>query len=194
MFILFSLILLESISSPLSDVDWCHIIQLSAVCGKRKFNKFILPHRTISPGASSITGFTKRHGWLYRYGEPVDTISLFDALTSFIDFLYSFRRPVILAAHYSRRFDAVVLTRVLKRFSLWQDFQQMVSGFLDTIEVSRDLFPYLRRHSQQYLVWYFLGVTYNAHDGLEDAVMLKKLFNTWNLDRWYISDFIFSMS
>ncbi|XP_049429310.1 DNA polymerase III PolC-type-like isoform X1 [Epinephelus fuscoguttatus] len=169
----------------------CHIIQLSAICGEREFNAYILPRRPISPKASELTGLTQSRGTLYRHGTPLDTVFLYDALNDFIDFLSScrprrrtrpHRRPVLLAAHNAERFDAPILARVLRKCSLWEDFQQVVSGFVDTLPLSRNLYD-LHSYSLEFLVEYFLHRDYDAHDGLEDARILQKLFGFWDPDR-----------
>ncbi|XP_049429313.1 DNA polymerase III subunit epsilon-like isoform X2 [Epinephelus fuscoguttatus] len=169
----------------------CHIIQLSAVCGEREFNAYILPRRPISPKASELTGITKSRGTLYHHGTPLDTVFLYDALNDFIDFLSSCRprhrkrprrRPVLLAAH-NARFDAPILARVLQKCYLWEDFQQVVSGFVDTLPLSRNLFPGLHSYSLESLAEYFLYRYYDAHDGLEDARILQELFDFWDPDR-----------
>ncbi|XP_070764046.1 DNA polymerase III subunit epsilon-like [Enoplosus armatus] len=176
------------------DTGVCDIIQLSAVCGERVFNVYTLPRRALTDSATNVTGFTVTGDVLSLHGSPVDTIPLVEALTSFLAFLRSFRRPVLLAAHNARRFDAPVLTRVLQKFSLRQDFQQVVSGFLDTFLLSKNVFPGLCRYSQEYLVRHFLGKTYNAHNAVEDAKMLQELFNSWNPNRWDILRFTYRSS
>ncbi|XP_042364144.1 DNA polymerase III PolC-type-like [Plectropomus leopardus] len=161
------------------DTDVCDIIQVSAICGERVFDVYTLPRRAVTKGAQQVTGFTVGDDGLFRHGRPVDTVPLVDALTSFINFLRSFRRPVLLAAHNARRFDAPVLTRVLQTLSLWQEFQQVVSGFVDTLPLSKNLYPNLGSHSQRNMVRHFLGVDYEAHNAVEDAKMLQELFNSW---------------
>ncbi|XP_029289296.1 uncharacterized protein LOC115009464 [Cottoperca gobio] len=151
------------------DTKVCDIIQLSAIHEDRDFNVYILPSRPIHERASEVNGFTVGDGRLLLNGTPVDTVPLVDALTSFIDFLRSFQRPVLLAAHNAEQFDAPLLQRVLRQFSLYTEFQQVVSGFVDTLPLSRNLHPDLPSNSQVNLVQHFLGKTYNAHDALEDA-------------------------
>ncbi|XP_049429318.1 protein PML-like isoform X4 [Epinephelus fuscoguttatus] len=168
----------------------CHIIQLSAVCGEREFNAYILPRRPISPKATELTGLTKSRGKLYRHGTPLDTVFLYDALNYFIDFLSSCR-PVLLAAHNAERFDAPILARVLRKCSLWEDFQQVVSGFVDTLPLSRNLFPGLHSYSLESLAKHFLHRDYDAHDALEDAKILQELFNLWRPDNGNISKVTF---
>lgn len=164
----------------LLDTSSCDIIQVAAVYEEEVFNKYTLPRQAISPSAKQVTGFTVRPEGLFLHGKPVETVPLSEVLNSFISFLRSFRRPVLLAAHCAKRFDAPVLTRVLRRHSLLQQFQQVVYGFLDTFLLSKRLYPHLGSHSQEYMVQHFLRVSYNAHNALEDARMLQKLYKRWN--------------
>ncbi|KAM9377221.1 DNA polymerase III subunit epsilon-like [Pholidichthys leucotaenia] len=162
------------------DTDVCDIIQLAAISGERVFNVYTLPHRTLTSSAREVTGFTVRDDRLFLHDDPLETVPLIEALTSFITFLRSFHQPVLLAAHNAMRFDALVLTRVLKQYSLLQEFQQVVSGFLDTFLLSKNLFRHLSSYSQKNMVRHFLGRTYNAHNAVEDARMLQELYRTWN--------------
>ncbi len=172
----------------------CDIIQLSAVCGKTVFNAYTLPRRPLTESATRVTGFTVSNGALFVHGRRVDTIPLYQLLTSFIAFLRSFHGPVVLAAHNARWFDAPVLTRVLQQSSLRQEFQQVVSGFLDTFLLSKNIFSGLGRYSLVNLVYHFRRKAYNAHNAVEDARILQELFNTWNLSRRDISRFIYESS
>ncbi|KAL7403391.1 hypothetical protein ABVT39_028374 [Epinephelus coioides] len=169
------------------DTAVCDIIQVSAICGEKVFNVYTLPRRPLTESAREVTGFTVTDDFLFLHGNAVDTVPLVDALTSFISFLRSFRRPVLLAAHGAKRFDAPVLTRVLRRLSLHQEFQQVVSGFVDTFLLSKNLYRNLSSHSQQYMVHHFLGRTYEAHNAVEDATMLQELFNSWSPTKWNVS-------
>ncbi|KAI3370618.1 hypothetical protein L3Q82_007181 [Scortum barcoo] len=161
------------------DTDVCDIIQLSAIIsGDRVFDAYILPNRPLTESAKRVTGFTVSDDSLFLRGVRVETIPLVDALTSFINFLRSFCCPVVLVAHGARRFDAPVLSRVLRQLSLHHEFQQVVTGFLDTFPMSKYLFN-LRSYSQENMVRHFLGKTYSAHNAMEDARMLQELFNKW---------------
>lgn len=174
------------------DTHACDIIQLSAICGQKAFNAYTLPRSALTESAKRVTGFTVSNGSLFLRGAPVDTIPLVDMLTSFITFLRSFHQPVLLAAHSVMRFDAPVLTRVLRQYSLQQEFQQVVSGFLDTFLLSKNVYHGLRSYSQQALVHHFLGKTYNAHNAMEDARALQELFNTWKPNKRTVSRFVYS--
>lgn len=169
------------------DTTVCDVIQLSAICGGRAFNVYTLPRRAITASAAEVTGFTVSDGRLFLRGRPVVTTPLFEALTSFITFLRSFHRPVLLAAHSAMRFDVPVLIRVLRKCALLQEFKPLVYGFLDTFQLSKYLFRNLASYSQQNMVKHFLGKTYEAHNAEEDARMLQELYNTWRPNRGSVS-------
>ncbi|XP_043083188.1 three-prime repair exonuclease 1 isoform X2 [Puntigrus tetrazona] len=159
------------------DTSACDIVQLSALSGDRLFNVYLLPRRSMDPGASRVTGLTVDGPRLLLRGRPVQTVPHRRALSNFILFLRSFPRP-FLVGHNSRRFDWPVLTRVLAQFQLLQELEDVVSGCLDTLGLSRDMFP-LPRHSQAFLVQHFLRQPYGAHDAREDARTLQELYRLW---------------
>ncbi|XP_021454356.2 protein PML [Oncorhynchus mykiss] len=163
------------------DTSMCDIIQLSAISGERAFNVYAVPRCTMTDEASRITGFTVRdHRTLLLHGRRVDTIPLREVLTSFISFLRTFHKP-LLAAHNARRFDCPVLARALRECSLTDEFQEVVSGFLDTFRISKEMFPSkLAKYSQEYMVKVFLNKTYDAHNALEDVKALQELYQKWS--------------
>ncbi|XP_039665670.1 DNA polymerase III subunit epsilon-like [Perca fluviatilis] len=173
------------------DTPSCHITQLSAICKDKRFNVYTFPFRDIHPVARRLTGFTVSYGRLCLHGRPVGTVPIFYALNSFINYLSNFPGPVLLAAHNAKRFDALILSRLLQRFSLWQRFQRVVSGFVDTFILSRKLFPDLPRHNQESLVYYFLGESYYAYNALKNATMLQKLFISWRPSSFYVKEVTF---
>ncbi|KAM9528241.1 protein PML-like [Salvelinus alpinus] len=163
------------------DTSVCDIIQLSAISGESTFNVYSVPRCNIMEQASSVTGFTVGdHQDLLLHGEPVHTIPLREALTSFISFLSSFHEP-LLAAHNAQRFDCPVLARALREYSLMDEFQKVVSGFLDTLKIGKEMFPSTRTgYSQKSLVRVFLEKTYEAHNALEDVKALQELYQKWS--------------
>lgn len=177
----------------LSDTQVCEIVQLAAVCGERIFNVYMLPTCAINPKASEITGFTVSGGFLYRNGVVVPTVSLFDALKSFVTFLHSLQRPLLLAAHYARGFDIPILTRVMNQHNLLQPLRMVVSQYLDTLELSRALYPELPRHSLQYLVEVFLKRQHDAHNAVEDARFLQALIQYMSPSKFNTSQFIYEL-
>ncbi|KAK1888337.1 DNA polymerase III PolC-type [Dissostichus eleginoides] len=170
-------------------VTSCHIAQLAASCENTIFNRYILPGIPIEHGATEVNGLTVSDGQLLLHRKPVSTVPLYSSLKSFIDYIGRFPGPVLLAAHNAWGFDEIVLKRVLKMCSLFEQFKQVVSGFVDTLPLSRKLHPQLDCFKQPHLVRYFLGGKYNAHNAVEDAKQLEELFNYWNPDNDVISEF-----
>ncbi|KAF3855162.1 hypothetical protein F7725_023217 [Dissostichus mawsoni] len=116
------------------------------------FNRYILPTRPLTESAKQVTGLTCRDGCLFLRGTQVETVPMKEALTSFLDYLRSFRKPVLLAAHSAMRFDAPVITRWLRKHSLHTEFKQVVSGFVDTFPLSKNLHWGLSSYSQVNMV------------------------------------------
>ncbi|XP_054632583.1 DNA polymerase III subunit epsilon-like [Dunckerocampus dactyliophorus] len=165
------------------NTSGCDIIQIAAVSGNQTFNAYTVPRCNISKKARKVHGLSVDNGALFHRGFFKPTFELYYALDSFINFLGCFRRPVYLAAHNAKRFDAPVLTRLLEEFFLLENFWGEVDSFLDTLLLSKMLYPGLESYSQQSLVDVFLDQTYNAHDALEDAKMLQELYYNWQPHR-----------
>ncbi|KAF7701890.1 three prime repair exonuclease 4 [Silurus meridionalis] len=155
----------------------CDIVQLAAVSGHHTFNLFMVPRCRMEPGASRITGFRVRRHRLFRHRRPVLTNSLKEALVCFITFLRMFGRP-LLVGHNIRRFDCLVLARVLDEFDLKATFQDGILGFLDSLPLTRQLLKDsgVQSFKQENLVKTVLGVSYAAHDALSDVQALQMLY------------------
>ncbi|KAI5614862.1 maternal protein exuperantia-2-like [Silurus asotus] len=155
----------------------CDIVQLAAVSGHHTFNLFMVPRCRMEPGASRITGFRVRRHRLFRNRRPVLTNSLKEALVCFITFLRMFGRP-LLVGHNIRRFDCLVLARVLDEFDLKATFQDGILGFLDSLPLTRQLLKDsgVQSFKQENLVKTVLGVSYAAHDALSDVQALQMLY------------------
>ncbi|MCJ8736084.1 hypothetical protein PDJAM_G00254790 [Pangasius djambal] len=159
------------------NISTCDVVQLSAISGERIFNVYILPRCPIDYGASRVTGLTTRRQKLLLHEQQVQTVPFKEALNLFISFLKSFSRP-ILVGHNCKRFDCPILLRILSEFSLLEEFQDVVSGYLDTLLLSREMFV-LKKYSQPFLVQHFLQKTYAAHDAVEDVRALQELYSVW---------------
>ncbi|XP_051976016.1 three prime repair exonuclease 4 [Xyrauchen texanus] len=172
----------------------CEIVQLAAVSGEHTFNLFMVPRCRMQPGASRVTGFRVRRQRLFLHRRPVLTSSLREALVSFITFLQMLGRP-LLAGHNIRRFDCHVLARALDEFNLRSDFQNGVSGFVDTLPLARQLLKYsgLQSFKQENLVKTILGVSYAAHNALEDVLALQKLYRALTPTANQIQQHIFTL-
>ncbi|KAJ8344041.1 hypothetical protein SKAU_G00313700 [Synaphobranchus kaupii] len=155
----------------------CDIVQLSAVSGGHSCNLYMLPRCRIQSRAAAVTGFRVRRRCLYLHGHAMPTLPLPQALTAFLAFLRMLGRP-LLVGHNVRRFDCPVLARALDEWQLRAAFQQVTSGFLDTLPLARDLLRDRGQQSykQENLVKAILGVSYPAHDALEDVKALQMLY------------------
>ncbi|KAK1888393.1 DNA polymerase III PolC-type [Dissostichus eleginoides] len=152
------------------DTKSCHIVQLGASCKNTIFNA------TSSPASPSNTSY-KVNGLTVSYGQLLLHGSLFPG-------------PVLLAAHNAWGFDQILLMRVLRKFSLSEQFEQVVSGFVDTLPLSRKLHPQLKWFNQPYLVRCFLRGKYNAYNAVDNAKQLEELFwNYWEPYNDVISEF-----
>lgn len=163
----------------------CNIIQVSAICEGHAFNGYTVPELPLSKHVRDLTGFVVHGPHLYRHGVPVQTLLLKDLLSRFIAYLSQFYRP-LLVAHNAQNFDAPVIMRVMAENGLQQRFRQVVFGFVDTYQLSKHLYPYLPSYSLKALVNHFLHQRFDAHNALEDAKILEKLFITWKPSKYHI--------
>ncbi|KAG7268677.1 hypothetical protein CRUP_010888 [Coryphaenoides rupestris] len=164
----------------------CDIIQVAAISGQRSFNVYTLPPSPITAQAAGITGFVVRDGTLYVHGTAVHTVSLAEALRSFMVFLRSVPQPVVLAAHSGMRFDVPVLRRALLLTSLRDEFARLNASFLDTFLLAKRLYPNQASFSQVNLVKHFLKKNYDAHNALGDVQALQELYCRWNPDSGHV--------
>lgn len=156
----------------------CEIVQLAAVSGFHSLNLYIIPRCQMQRGAAKVTGFRVRRKRLYLHHQPVLTNSLREVLVSFIAFLKMLGRPLVVG-HNIQRFDCPLLARALDEQDLRAEFESLVSGYVDTLPLAREMLKdrCLQSFRQENLVRELLGVNYKAHDALEDVRSLQTLFN-----------------
>ena len=135
-----------------------------------------MPDIPITPSASDITGLEVRNGILYHHGKKVNTLSISVALDSFFSFLEKFNN-VILVGHNIKTFDCPVLLEALESCRMIPKLTETVKGFLDTRILFKTVHPNLHSYSQQSLAKTLLNMSYNAHDALDDVLMLQSLVN-----------------
>jgi uncharacterized protein YprB with RNaseH-like and TPR domain len=103
------------------------IVQVSAVSGGMKFNRFAIPRQEISLSASQVTGirFSRMDNQMYSRGQKVESVPIHDCLLDFIDFLKSIKNPV-LVGHNIIAFDIPVIMDKLTEFHLKTEFLSVV--------------------------------------------------------------------
>ncbi|XP_039990196.1 protein PML-like [Xiphias gladius] len=156
----------------------CDIVQLAAVSGGHSLNLYVIPRCRMQRGASEVTGLRVRRQRLYLHRRLVLTNSLREVLVSFIAFLRMLGRPLVVG-HNIRRFDCTLLARALDEMDLRAEFESSVSGCVDTLPLAREMLRgrCLRSFRQENLVRELLGVSYKAHDALEDVRTLRALYD-----------------
>ncbi|XP_062590039.1 uncharacterized protein LOC134251653 [Saccostrea cucullata] len=154
------------------------IVQIAAVCGEREFNMYLTPQSPISLDASAATGLTFVGGVLKHNGKKVDHKEPFEGLQQFVEFLKTVDCKPILVGHNIQCFDLPVLMNQLVKCKLLDSFASTVTGFIDTLQVSRKSFSKddVKDFKQVTLVNTFIGKDYEAHNAIADVKALRELF------------------
>ena len=149
----------------------CDIVQISAMTldGRSKFDRYILPSKDVAYSASKVTGITMTGGKLFLHGKPVASVCIKEALSSFVNWLSSFGKHIILAGHNVKAFDVKHLLRHAKLHGISFD---MLAGFVDTLPLFKHVFPEFSTYSQKHLFQKIIGGTYEAHNSLSDVIAL----------------------
>lgn len=144
------------------------IIEIGAINSKGDaFSTLVKPIRNISEKITKITKITNE----MVYGSPNEK----QALIMFVNFCNnSFRTnnqetPIYLIAHNGNSFDFMFLKQISKRHSV--RLPNFV--FLDTINLSKLLFPERYSHSLASICKYYGICQENAHRAFDDARVLK---------------------
>ena len=85
--------------------------------------------------------------------------------------------PVVLFAHNAKSFDCKRVIYSLQKCDLLNSFQSCVVGFVDTSIFFKSIMPQREKYSQESLVSDLLGISYSAHDSLEDVRALQRLLS-----------------
>ncbi|XP_062614362.1 uncharacterized protein LOC134276101 [Saccostrea cucullata] len=153
------------------------ILQIAAKCQEKELSVYALPTRSISKEASEATCLTFDGNSLCYKGEAVAAVTPPEALTKFLIFLESFDHPV-LVGHNIQNFDLPILRHHLGDCDLLERFRNNVTGFLDTLKISKKLLKdvQLPNYKQETLVHNLLGEEYEAHNAMADVTALEKLY------------------
>ena len=177
-----------------NDVE---ILQLSAVCGDEIYNSYVDPSENckIDPRASEVTELRMQNCRLTYKNQPVQSKPMKDVLREFIGWLGKFKRPIIMG-HNSKRYDNPLLYREMEKNGFLPDFKGVIGGFIDTFELFKSAMPGRQgkgMYKQETLVREFLGVTYDAHNSVEDVKVLQRLVQHMNFDPSIVHKMSFDM-
>ena len=157
------------------------ILQIAAVCEDDKFSVYITPTKSVSPGASAVTGLTAQGGVLFHNGTPVPTVPLKQALQSFLGYLAD-RAPVVLIGHNFKSFDFPRIITAMHDCELSSAFREEVIGGVDTLPLMKEKYPNRAIYKQEELVSDILNETYEAHNAMSDVTSLQKLYAASDCD------------
>lgn len=160
------------------DVVKESLTQIAAQFDDQTFSVYIRPRGPIGRWALENThlSYDRKSLTLYYKGKKVTSKESQDALKDFVDFLKSFSRPIILAAHFCHQFDAQILYKQLVDHHLWEDFSSIVNGFADTCLMFQKLKPSLKYHKLDALASKFLpDERFSLHNAVDDTRILKSL-------------------
>ncbi|XP_011313324.1 uncharacterized protein [Fopius arisanus] len=159
------------------------ICQIAAKVNDTEIQAFIMPKNGIPPNVTKITNLSINEGCMYYNENPVETISLCAALLAVIEFLRRLGKPIILVAHNGFRFDVPLLIRDIRAVDLWDEFNEVVHGFVDTYQVLQKMLPQRKKDQLKFnqgdLARDFLGAESDegAHNALNDVTVLQKIIN-----------------
>ncbi|XP_048514968.1 uncharacterized protein LOC125501888 [Athalia rosae] len=117
------------------DKNW-DILQIAAKYDNDKFNTYVTPTQQIAASATAANGLINCHGDLMYHGIKVNSVPIRLALVNLLEWLKSIGKKGYLAAH-NLSFDGPRLIRMISKYSLIDDYSQVLCGFIDTLEVVR---------------------------------------------------------
>lgn len=157
-----------------------------------------MPNKTMSSEAAEVTGINIRENKMFvktgDYEEEVPTCTPRDGLMSFLYFLKKQEKPCILLAHNGFRFDTPRMIKLSTDLRLFEEFQVFVKGFSDSLYIFKKILKDRKKlklsFNQTALVSDFLDSTdiLEAHNALNDVIMLKKLMEKLCKDKSVIYD------
>jgi len=164
------------------------IIEISALDNYgKKFDTLLNIETKLSPEIIKITGITDE--LLLTQGKPYNKsiVDFFEYITS----EKSYDR-IFMIAHNGDAFDKIFLKTQLKKLDLYLPTKV---NFIDSIFVSKLLYPKIFSHSMLSLGKYFSVVNENAHRASGDVNALIKLWNIWmtEFNRQYSKNDIISV-
>ena len=111
----------------------------------------------------------------------LETVSIKEGIQAFVDWCVSLQSNIILYGHNAKKFDSKSLVKSLVKLDLISQFKEVVYGFADTLVVAKSLLPDMPSYSQSAIATRVLGQTYNAHNALDDVVMLQQICRHLNV-------------
>ena len=134
-------------------------------------------------------------GKLYHKGKRVETVDGKTGLQRFITFLGTISDPV-LVAHNCKKFDARIMAYQLMKHCMVNEFQNVCYKFSDTLPFMFHRRPGRRgprSYSLENMARDLLGITYDAHNAVEDCETLAKVVEKVGHQELLITQFSFTL-
>ncbi|XP_034935711.1 uncharacterized protein [Chelonus insularis] len=155
------------------------ILQIAAVGQESVFSTYVNPSQPVTVSASAVTGLENIHGELFLHGKKVSSIPIHQALLEFKNYLASLSTPILLVAH-KVTFDSHFLVRAIQKHSLISEFESVIIGFSDSLNIFKTKYPDRKGpgvFKLSALANDFLpeNSNENFHDAVYDANVLQQL-------------------
>ena len=127
-------------------------------------------------------------------GEEKKAFTREDALLEFNNYLFKYK-PVLLATYNTFKFDGKIIIRQMKQCNLFENFKDIVYGFIDLFPLFRDYMPetynYYGDYKLKSLATYILGENNvnNIRNALFDTRMLVDMVEEENFCEEYLKGF-----
>ncbi|KAK0158038.1 hypothetical protein PV327_011232 [Microctonus hyperodae] len=158
-----------------------NILQIAAKSENTTFNVYVTPTKPVDVSASKITGLQNIDGCLFVHGKEVHTLSITEALVSFLQFLISISPHCLLVAH-NARFDSSHLIHAIITTNMVDEFSNVLIGFTDTLNLFKRNLPERKGRDMfklESLAQDILQINSEKfHDATYDVEILNKLVTT----------------
>ncbi|XP_066596284.1 uncharacterized protein [Prorops nasuta] len=158
------------------------ILQIAAKCNNLEFSVYIKPTQKISEQASAVHGLRFTDGVLKLHENLIITVTLFEAIVGFFEFLCLFERKCILTAH-NCAFDYPRIMQAIEQVFMKEHFKAIIEGFCDTLPIIRKTTGNKGKGSNklQNLAINMQIDNANAHDAIADVTMLEQVLIKLNI-------------
>ena len=112
---------------------------------------------------------------LYYRGTEVEAVGQEKGLKQFLAWCSLFSNKIVLYVHYARRFDSRIFLKSCINADLIAQVKEVILGFSDTLPIFKDLLPKRSSYRQSSVAEDVLKRSYNAHNALDDVVILQEL-------------------
>lgn len=152
------------------------LLQIAAITENgEKFNIFINPMEPLLLSTVNFLGINYYKGQLYRNGLKLQSFTIKEALTRFMDWIEQKQQPVMLVFHNGFNFDCNILIRHLIEFKI--KIPTNLLKFGDTLPFFRNAIkpPAISNHTLATLASHFKIKQERAHCALSDTDTLKQI-------------------